>query len=378
MWKNKKAEELTVKINDMTIKIENQEKAIQRLESVNESLKDEFSNRLKILSDELYQYIAGQNEQLKNEDLRLNKEISGRLNVLSDELYQFISDQNHQLRDEVLKLNNELWMRTFGFDNMISELQLAIIEREFPGNKSKIEALKDSHKNERCFIIGNGPSLTAKDLDTLKKNRVFCFASKGIFHIFDKTDWRPDVWGASDLGHIVSNQEQISAMNGMIKLLCAQAYLNHGLRIKDAIFFPFIQAERHPPFFNQDVIKGVHFWGTITCKLINFAVYMGFKEIYLLGVDNQYGIKKDENGKYLFDINAKNHFSDGYLTDGEKKECEETIDNMIEVLEYVNLSFSSVKWYCDRLGVQVFNATRGGKLEIFPRISFEKATNIPN
>ncbi len=408
IFAEKRILELGERIVALTNENEKMHSLIGELKNENATLNDQMSRRIKALSDELYQYIGNQNQQLSGYIDMLKQECDNKTSNLSDELYRHISNQNKQLSDYVdtlkqesdnkdsclsdelyqhisnqnkirdnalaeykKQINDELWMRTFGFDNMISELQLAMVEKEIPGNRSKLETLKDSHKGEKCFVIGNGPSLNKEDLDNLKHNNIFCFASKGIFNIFDETDWRPDVWAASDLGHIASNKDKISKMDGMIKLLCAQTITKIGASIKDVIYFPFIQVERKPPFFNQDVTRGVHFWGTVTCKLINFAVYMGFEEIYLLGVDNQYGIKKDETGKYVYDTSAKNHFSEEYLTSEEKKECERTIDNMVNALEYVNLSYETVKWHCDNLGVKIFNATRGGKLEIFPRVDID-------
>src|SRR5512135_2231307 len=43
----------------------------------------------------------------------------------------------------------------------------------------KLAALKDSHKGERCFLIGNGPSLRSTDLSRLKNE--FCFGFNRIF-----------------------------------------------------------------------------------------------------------------------------------------------------------------------------------------------------
>ena len=39
----------------------------------------------------------------------------------------------------------------------------------YGSNDSMImQSLKDKYQGERCFIVGNGPSLTVKDLDKLK------------------------------------------------------------------------------------------------------------------------------------------------------------------------------------------------------------------
>ena len=56
-------------------------------------------------------------------------------------------------------------------------------------HRRKISDMKDSHKGERCFIIGNGPSLSADDLDKLIDED--CFGVNEIHKIFPKTNWRP-------------------------------------------------------------------------------------------------------------------------------------------------------------------------------------------
>ena len=47
-------------------------------------------------------------------------------------------------------------------------------------------------EKKRCFIIGNGPSLTPEDLDVLAEQNEFCIGSNMIHKIYGKTKWRPD------------------------------------------------------------------------------------------------------------------------------------------------------------------------------------------
>jgi hypothetical protein len=254
---------------------------------------------------------------------------------------------------------------------MISSLQLAVIEQIVPGNYERIKKLKNTHVGERCFVIGNGPSLRTTDLEILKENGEFCFASKRINLIFNQTEWRPDIWGASDLDYIEMYQDEIREIKEFPKLICAQSIVRNNIVIEDAIYYPFIQVERKPQWFNEDILRGVHFYGTITCKLINFAVYMGFKEIYLLGVDNTFPIKTNEDGKREYDPKAQNHFSGDYFTEKDMVEMNKNVLDIDESVTYITSAYASVKWFCDQLGVKIFNATRGGALEVYPRVDFD-------
>lgn len=352
----------------------------RRFEEVIKSLSEEQEQtnvRVKSLSDELYDHIGKQVGQLVSyidEYKAFNDE---RIHTFSDDIYQHVTNQN-KMRDEALEIykkeqKDELWMRTFGFDNMFAELQLSQIEMIAPGNREKLLALKDTHIGEKCFVIGNGPSLKAEDLDKLKEKGIFCLASKGIYNIFDETDWRPDIWGVSDLDYIKLKEDDINQLTGFPKLVCAQAYTQKGIQLKDVIYYPFIQAERTPRFFNRDIMKGIHFYGTITGKLINIAVYMGFTEIYLLGCDNTSPMKKDESGRMIIDTSKTTHFNENYFK-GEKeiREAYKNVGDLQEAWKFITKSFVDIKYFCELIGINIYNATRGGELEVFSRINFEE------
>ena len=84
---------------------------------------------------------------------------------------------------------------------------------------------------------------------------------------------------------------------------------------------------------------------------MQLAAYMGFKEIYLLGVDFSYGGQK-KNEAYTHFYNEKKITSIGFVN-------------------LVTLAYQSAKQYADEHGLKIYNATRGGKLEIFERINFD-------
>ena len=47
-----------------------------------------------------------------------------------------------------------------------------------------LKTFRNKHKGRRCFIIGNGPSLTANDLNKIKRNNDISFAFNRIYHIY--------------------------------------------------------------------------------------------------------------------------------------------------------------------------------------------------
>ena len=85
---------------------------------------------------------------------------------------------------------------------------------------------------------------------------------------------------------------------------------------------------------------------TVVIHAIQLALYLGFKEIYLLGTDCNYNQTKQY---------AINH----------GKKVDKFLGNkMIK-------SYSVVKKYEKIFGFKVYNATRGGMLDIFPRVNLD-------
>ncbi len=364
---------------------------------------DKLEKKISAFSDELYLYIDDQQQKMKQYIEETGMDLEKRVQCLSDNIYEHvgrrIDETDHDLGSRIQRLSDDIyeyvgnqlqirdrkseqvdqqqrkndWMVHFGYDNMISELQLSQIESVVPGNRRRLLELKDTHVGETCFVIGNGPSLKAGDLDMLNQKGIFCFASKGIYKIFDETQWRPNVWGVSDLDYIEIKKDDINRLNGFIKLVCAQSYIQRGILLRDVIYYPFIQAKRTPKFFNQDVARGVHFYGMITGKLINFAVYMGFTEIYLLGCDTTFPLRVDENGKKTVDTNKRLHFSASYYENKEEERAAyRNIMDMEQEVQYTIEAYKDIKYFCDQIGVQIYNATRGGELEVFPRVHMDQ------
>jgi hypothetical protein len=104
--------------------------------------------------------------------------------------------------------------------------------------------------------------------------------------------------------------------------------------------------------------------GGVAYVMIQFATYMGFTEIYLIGIDFTIGsaINADEN------YSAVKHFYEE--TDIYKKYRNIAVPNLDKASKIMFNAFISAKTYSDKHGIKIYNATRGGKLEIFNRIDF--------
>ena len=91
---------------------------------------------------------------------------------------------------------------------------------------------------------------------------------------------------------------------------------------------------------------------------------MGFKEIYLIGVDHSFARYINEKGEIVEDKNLKDYFCEEYNKDKEKLDIPTTVVS--------TLAYQKAEEYSRQHGFRIYNATRGGKLEVFERVDFDK------
>lgn len=225
-------------------------------------------------------------------------------------------------------------------------------------NQAEIFAkLKNSKNGKRCFIIGNGPSLKSEDLDLLKGED--CFAANGIYNIFPQTVWRPTYYLIMDR-YFGASPETIRDLEcGVMFLGDYYCRFNTVLR-KDAICL-----HQHCPVglnftVSEDISKGVTAAYTVSFVAMQIAAYMGYKEIYLLGFDHNYGIEIDDKGNLKTNEKTVSHF----FKDDQPK-C------IIGNIEGMTKAYKVFRDYANQNHIKVRNATRGGKLEVFDRADFD-------
>lgn len=224
---------------------------------------------------------------------------------------------------------------------------------------------KNKYQGNRCFIIGSGPSLTVQDLDILEKE--YCFASNKIYTVFQKTLWRPTFYVVSD-NDITPEMYAKSLMfdeGVQAKFFPANFRELCKGENKNAFFYNYIGCDttgKIKPDFSGDITKKIIEGYSVAYVAMQIAVYMGFNEIYLLGLDFSWPIYKDCAGNIYENGHAKHRF---YEENHEKDEI--SIPN-IELMEN---AYKQARLYCEMNNVKIFNATRGGKLEVFTRKDFD-------
>lgn len=254
---------------------------------------------------------------------------------------------------------------------------------------TKLLRMKDIHKWQRCFVVGNGPSLNKMDLDKLNDEFVFC--TNAFFLMFPRIRWRPQYYTCVDTRVLPDRARDIIAMHEenpeMICFFPTQIVDHHTKVITPTE--KIIPSTPNRLYFNQKVplqanlpfsafsLEAHNYLiqpYTVTITALQLAYFLGFEPIYLIGCDTDYVVPKTvikegeeaEHGKMFFTSTVDddpNHFSSDYFGKGRKWHNPQ-VDNMIWHYRMAHEALSIA-------GRHVYNATDGGKLEVFPRVKFD-------
>lgn len=230
-----------------------------------------------------------------------------------------------------------------------------------------IQKYKNTYKGKRCFIIGNGPSLRKEDLDTLHLNNEICFGVNKIHLIFDKTKWRPDFLAVSDTRYMGLCKSELLNLDIPVKFVvnCPESMTTE----EGIILFNCTAENTYPnyPRFSEHPDRTVFKAGSVVYDIcLQMAVYMGFTEIYLLGVDNNLN-------SYANILNSQ-HFDKNYHTGEEAIQFK----RFSSLYELTDLAYEQAEWHSRKKGYRIFNATRGGRLEAFERVDFDSLFSKEN
>ena len=247
-----------------------------------------------------------------------------------------------------------------------------------PVLKKNVE-LKDKYNNERIFILGSGSSILHYDLKVLNKEYVM---TQNSFHMHN------DIFDINPTIHCVvpyyqSEKEYstwIEYIGDMKEKMPSTSFI-WGLNTKDLI------DNHHPELIKQsyyirtkydsltlnhatvDIAKTLMNIPTVLTQCLSVAIYMGFREIYLLGFDLDqichtndrtfgrfYGMSKLTDSKFEEDAerNLKVETTDGWYN-----------------WWLMNKQFFLLKSYADQNKIKIINGTQGGILSYFKREPIE-------
>lgn len=277
-----------------------------------------------------------------------------------EEQYPFVSIEDLSEKDTVVITTNEAEEHIRDILKKYFHGRIYDIYNCRPSKYSTLAAYKNRYQGQRCFIIGNGPSLCVSDLEKLKDFKEICFGSNRIYRIYEQTKWRPAYYVAIDTMGMKKPDMDFLHQHADASFFIADYYYADIDKIENATGFRMINriySNNENIYFSNDITEGVASGRTVTYAMLQLACYMGFTEIYLLGVDFSWG----EDGR-------DTHFCKDYSNaDEDKIQRTQAIRNKAEI----ERAYRSAQNYAKQHNIKIYNATRGGHLEVFERIDFD-------
>jgi len=265
---------------------------------------------------------------IKNTKTFLTKDISKQLKILSDE--------------------NEFLIKTsFGQDHWLTKA-------------------RDMHKDERCFLLGCGPSLNKVDLSRLKKehtmgvNGTYMIKSLNLEYFITVSHiwWKHHI---DELKKFRCKRRFLPPYIDGIDSNCPTSWLR--------IIEPknHVRVEKSTPwFFSTCVDHYVVLGGTVIFVALQILYHLGFSEVILLGIDHDYGLKKKDKkqGGVVIPVQKLkgHHFTRNYYPLGGNAHVD-----LVGIERGYKLAYEVFK----NDGRKILNASPGTRLDIFPKVDYD-------
>lgn len=215
---------------------------------------------------------------------------------------------------------------------------------------------KGRFAGQRCFVVATGPSLRSEDLDRIRGEHSFSMNS--CLLAWEKTRWRPDFYLIQDryvyerLAPLLAGEAGAQLpevwVSSQIAAACPVPWRFETFPLHELDHKMFHLRGWGSFRFSEDCYSCIYDGYSVTFSALQMACYMGFREIYLLGCDCNYN-------------QAQTHFIPyGYR------------DPKAAVMgDKMLAGHAAFRRFAEAQGVRVFNCTRGGMLDVYPRVPLE-------
>lgn len=221
----------------------------------------------------------------------------------------------------------------------------------------RLRALKDTHKGQRCFIIGNGPSLNRMDLSPLRDE--VTFGLNRIYLLFPRIGFHTTYLVSVNELVIEQSAREIEPLP-MPKFISWHA--RDDIRFTDDMMFVRDTFDGTLDF-SKDPTRQIWEGATVTYVAMQLAYYLGFQKVILIGVDHSFVNTGDPHKIVVSGGADPNHFDPNYFGKGYRWQLPD--------LETSEQAYRLAREHFEADGREVIDATVGGKLEVFPKVDFQ-------
>lgn len=291
-----------------------------------------------------------------------------------DEIFDELKS-NYLYDKTILRLNDANQEKPFY--NHLTKLEL-LVPLQYRNIVYENKKFCNIHQDEKIFIIGNSPSVKDTDLKRIshaKKMVVsnfylhedydiiepeyYCFAQFTYTNIFNEDTakrWLDDIGSHSGNPQFFFNISEKKLIDQCSSL--KEKKINY--MCLDAINLDY--------YDEIDITSKMLSGQSVIIDCIQLAIYMGFKYIYLVGVEHSEIVTGQYN--YFYNrIQSVIGNKDTYASN--KGKVVSKFSKQLYTRNYLWKQYEKLKEIAEHNGVKIYNATKGGLLDVFERVNYD-------
>jgi hypothetical protein len=289
-----------------------------------------------------------------------------------DEIFDELTTK-YRFHGTIVRLKWEGQKRPFYQHLMKSELQVPSEYKNVIEDNAKFYNL---HKGKRCFVLCTGSSVRYLDLKKLKGE--YSIAVSNFYMHQDYNIVKPSIYCmpqltytdkfTKELGkkHLEKVEQEAGDTQFFFSIserdLIEENLLYRGKRVNYLYFTPMGQEYEEVDLTLKTM--GVY---SVPIMCLELAIYMGFQEIYLVGTEHGELTK----GRYDYFYNRKDnmvgHADDFIGMNGDIISYERVLPCIFRLWE----QYKIMREIATQKGINIYNATRGGQLDVFDRVDYD-------
>ena len=253
----------------------------------------------------------------------------------------------------IWKLGSDVywWWRNRG-----RHLQAQRFDPRWSESIRRLHHYENVHQDQRCFIIGNGPSLRQTELSKLKDE--YTFGLNRIYLLFPELGFTTT--------YLVSVNDLVLEQCALeLQTLTLPRFVTwrsrYWFKADPTLIYldtDFTGAEDFSHKITGRIFEGY----TVTYVALQLAFHMGFREAILVGVDHNFVTQGTANQAVVSQGDDPNHFAANYFGKGFKWQLPDLAGS--------ERAYHLAKQAYEQSGRRVLDATIGGKLAIFPKVDY--------
>jgi hypothetical protein len=257
-------------------------------------------------------------------------------------------------------------------------------KKKQPSAPCPFEKHRNRYLGKRCFILATGPSINTQQLECLGGE--ICIGAS-FFFLHNQIDKIRPSYHVLAPNHPPFGFELVEKYwEGLTRNYtwpCDIVWGTHGYRYGATAFF-----QQHPekmrenihllnynpcPTTSEEVIADRTHWdlclkpfrpNTVVYMGIQLGWFLGCKEIYLLGCDHDYLNEVRRVNNHFYQETKGNEWDGKHLAELDTEKWFQKYHGRWR-------DFRLMKTFLNKNGVDIYNATPGGMLDVFPRVKLE-------